>query len=60
MPKYHYHGSDARVFPTLGLVVEPDAEFEAPEGFEAPEVTLAVNKVATANVVKKPVKSEQE
>jgi hypothetical protein len=59
MPKYHYHGSDARVFPTLGLTVEPDTEFEAPEGFDAPEVSPLVEKVATASAFKKQVKQAE-
>lgn len=39
MPKFRYTGSDERVFPTLGLTVKPDEEFDAPEGFEAADVS---------------------
>lgn len=38
MPKYRYEGSDERVFPTLSLVVQPNTEFDAPEGFSAHDV----------------------
>jgi hypothetical protein len=41
MAKYKYNGSDERVFPTLGITVQPDSEFEAPEGFIAEGVALA-------------------
>lgn len=40
MPKFRYTGSDERVFPTLSLVVATNDEFDAPEGFDAPDVTL--------------------
>ncbi len=39
--KYKYNGTDERVFPSLGVVVKPGEEFEAPENFSAPDVTPA-------------------
>lgn len=45
--KFHYNGSDERVLPTLGLIVQPNTEFDAPEGFTAPDVTNASGKAAT-------------
>ena len=47
MPKFRYSGSEERVFPTLGLVVAPNTEFDAPEGFTAEGVTIASEKAAT-------------
>jgi len=39
--KYKYNGTDERVFPSLGVVVKPGEEFDAPENFNAPDVTTA-------------------
>lgn len=39
--KYKYNGTDERVFPSLGVVVKPGDEFEAPENFVAVDVVLA-------------------
>ena len=39
--KYKYKGTDERVFPSLGQVVKPGEEFEAPENFSAPDVVPA-------------------
>lgn len=39
--KYKYNGTDERVFPSLGVVVKPGEEFDAPENFNAPDVTPA-------------------
>jgi hypothetical protein len=36
--KYKYTGTDERVFPSLGIVVKPNEEFEAPENFHAADV----------------------
>lgn len=36
--KLKYKGTDERVFPTLGITVKPGDEFDAPEGFSAPDV----------------------
>lgn len=35
--KYTYIGTDERVFPSLGLVVKPGDEIEAPDGFAHPD-----------------------
>jgi hypothetical protein len=37
--KYKYTGTDERVFPTLGITVQPGDEFEAPANFSATDVT---------------------
>ena len=39
--KYRYTGTDSRVFPTLGITVEPGDEFEAPDKFDVPNVVPA-------------------
>lgn len=35
--KLKYKGTDERVFPTIGITVKPDDEFDAPEGFSHPD-----------------------
>jgi hypothetical protein len=45
--KYKYTGTDERVFPSLGIVVKPNEEFDAPEDFSAADVTPAGAKVLT-------------
>ena len=45
--KYKYNGSDVRVFPTLGITVEPGDEFEAPENFDVPNVVPTGAKKTT-------------
>jgi hypothetical protein len=45
--KYRYTGTDERVFPSLGLVVKPGDEFDAPENFSAANVVLATAKIPT-------------
>ena len=52
--KYKYNGTDERVFPSLGVVVKPGEEFEAPENFSAPDVTPA----GTFKPTPKPTTSE--
>ena len=47
--KYKYNGTDERVFPSLGFVVKPGEEFEAPENFVAADVvpsTALTTKIA--------------
>lgn len=39
--KYKYNGTDERVFPSLGIVVKPNEEFDAPDNFTAADVTPA-------------------
>ena len=39
--KYKYNGTDSRVFPTLGIVVNPGDEFEAPDNLNVPNVVPA-------------------
>lgn len=47
--KLTYNGTDERVFPTLGIIVKPGDEFDAPEGFNHPDYSSGktFNKVAT-------------
>ena len=52
--KYKYNGTDERVFPSLGVVVKPGEEFDAPENFSAPDVVSA----GSAKPVVKPTTSE--
>lgn len=54
MAKFVYNGSDNRVFPTLALTIMPKQEFEAPDDFEAQDVS----KVATATATKKAIPTE--
>jgi hypothetical protein len=35
--KYKYIGTDERVFPSLGVVVNSGEEFDAPDNFSAPD-----------------------
>jgi hypothetical protein len=37
--KYKYTGTDERVFPTLGITVQPGDEFDAPANLSAHDVT---------------------
>jgi len=39
--KYRYNGTDSRVIPSLGIIVNSGDEFDAPEGFSAADVTAA-------------------
>jgi hypothetical protein len=39
--KYKYTGTDSRVFPTLGIIVKPGEEFEAPDNLNVPNVVPA-------------------
>ena len=46
MARYKYTGTDERVFPTLGLVVKPNDEFDAPDDFVAYAVVSASAKIS--------------
>ena len=37
--KFKYNGKDERVFPSLGITVKPNEEFDAPDNFSAADVT---------------------
>lgn len=39
--KFKYNGTDERVFPSLGITVKPNDEFDAPENFSAPDVVAS-------------------
>jgi hypothetical protein len=45
--KYKYNGTDERVFPTLGIIVKPGDEFEAPDNLDVPNVVPAGAHKAT-------------
>lgn len=47
--KFQYNGSDERVFPSLGITVKQGDTFDAPDNFNAPDVSS----------VSKPKKSEE-
>jgi hypothetical protein len=47
MARYKYTGTDERVFPSLGLIVEPNDEFDAPDDFVAYAVESASAKISS-------------
>jgi hypothetical protein len=51
MAKYRYTGTDERVFPSLGLVVEPNDEFDAPDDFVAYAVEPVSAKISAKPTV---------
>jgi len=50
MATYIYNGSEEREFPTLVLTVKPGDTFDAPDGLDVPDVSLASAKKATPAV----------
>lgn len=48
MAKFKYAGSDERVFPTIGVVVEAGAEFDAPDDFAAHDVVKVKKSTPSA------------
>jgi hypothetical protein len=46
MARYKYTGTDERVFPSLGIVVQPNDEFDAPDDFNAYSVTTVSAKIS--------------
>ena len=42
--KYKYNGTEERVFPSIGIIVKPGDEFDAPEGFDVADVVPAGSK----------------
>lgn len=51
--KYKYNGTDERVIPSLGIVVKPGEEFDAPENFIAVDVVTSTG-TATIKPTTKP------
>jgi hypothetical protein len=47
MMKYKYTGTDDRVIPSLGIVVKPNDEFDAPDDFSAADVVSTGAKTFT-------------
>jgi hypothetical protein len=59
--KYKYNGTDERVFPSLGVVVKPGEEFEAPDNFSAPNVVaVGAAKPAIKPATATPLAEKQE
>lgn len=56
--KYKYVGEVEKVFPTLGVVVKPGDEFDAPAGFVAVGVIAAEPKPNSSH--KHKIKDEEE
>ena len=50
--KLKYNGTDERVFPSVGITLNPGDEFDAPEGFNHPDCTPAGAKAFTASAPK--------
>lgn len=56
--KYKYNGTDERVFPSLGITVMPNDEFDAPDNFSAANVVAVGTKTFTKPTeIKEPTKS---
>ena len=47
MAKYKYTGTEERVLPSLGIIVQPNDEFDAPDDFVAYEVEPASAKISS-------------
>lgn len=45
--KYTYSGSDERIFPSIGITVQPGDTFEAPDDFKVDNVIPATQKKET-------------
>lgn len=58
MAKYKYTGTDERVFPSLAIVVAPNAEFDAPDDFNTYEVISVSAKISTKPTFTTPQESE--
>jgi hypothetical protein len=55
MATYIYNGSDEREFPTLVLTVKPGDTFDAPDGLDVADVSLASGKKSAPVVPVAPV-----
>jgi hypothetical protein len=47
MARYKYTGTDERVFPTLGLTLKQDDEFDAPDNFNVYQCDSVGAKIST-------------
>lgn len=45
--KYKYTGTDSRVIPSLGIIVNSGDEFDGPEGLHIHDVELSSGKIFT-------------
>lgn len=52
MATFIYKGEGERVFPSIGITVQPGDSFEAPSDFNAPDVLQAKTIKATPAVTK--------
>lgn len=59
MAKYKYTGTDERAIPSLGLVVAPNDEFDAPDDFAAYEVVSVNAKISAKPATPTPTPSAQ-
>ena len=58
--KYKYNGTDERVFPSLGVVVKPSEEFDAPDNFSAPDVVQAGSAKPAVKTTTSELKQESD
>lgn len=52
MATFKYSGESERVFPSIGVTVQPGDSFEAPSDFSAPDVLQVKTTKATPAVTK--------
>ncbi len=52
MATFIYKGESERVFPSIGITVQPGENFEAPVDFDAPDVMQVKTVKATPAVTK--------
>lgn len=52
MATFTYKGESERVFPSIGVTVQPGETFEAPSDFDAPDVIQVKTVKATPAVTK--------
>jgi hypothetical protein len=56
-----YNGTDERVFPAIGVTVQPGDEFDAPEGFTHPDCAPAgSSKVLPTAPIKESALTDQK
>ena len=58
--KYKYVGTDERVFPSLGVVVNSGDEFDAPENFSAVDVVASNSAKSFTKPTTTDIKQESE
>ena len=58
--KYKYIGTDERVFPSLGVVVNSGDEFDAPENFSGVDVVASNSAKSFTKPTTTDIKQESE